>query len=692
MKVFSVPAEVMCDPQLNITSILERRCADTTNPLLYRWQMSPGNWQPVRAREFRAMVVAVAKGLIASGIVPGDRIGIMSRTRFEWTLIDFAIWYAGAVSVPVYETSAPAQAAWALSHSEAKAVFVEDDKLAGVIEQANSIEPLHLENTWVINNGALDALITAGLNVPEEAVYTARDTATCSSLATIVYTSGTTGRPKGCPLTHGHFLNLSVNTKLAEPEIANPHNSSIIFLPLAHVLARLIQILAMDAGVQIGHSPNIKNLAADLDSFKPTMLLVVPRVFEKIYEGAKAKAAKGGTLNKALFDRSVKVAIEWSRAKISGRVPLALAAQYTFYDRLVYAKLRAAMGGQLKYAVSGGGPLSDTLGHFFHAVGIRVVEGYGLTETCAPIAAGRISEFQIGAIGPLLPGAQGRIAEDGELQVRGVGVIDGYYKNPQEDATAFTEDGWFKTGDLARFDERGNLTIVGRKKEIIVTAGGKNVVPSVAEDHIRTSPLVSQAMLVGDQKPFIAALVTLDPDTLPEQLEHLGLPRAMSIPEAAVHPKVREAVQMFIDEANLLVSRAEAVREFRIMNKDLTEADGYLTPSQKLKRSKILKDFSAYVDDMYSRVSGDMSVRLERLQEIKEQASEKLHEYAEQASERIEELREQASERLQGYQAARAQKSESTEQVEATAVTSDGRKDTAVIEAAEDDTSRSHEQ
>ena len=250
MKVFSVPAEVMCDPQLNITSILERRCADTTNPLLYRWQMSPGNWQPVRAREFRAMVVAVAKGLIASGIVPGDRIGIMSRTRFEWTLIDFAIWYAGAVSVPVYETSAPAQAAWALSHSEAKAVFVEDDKLAGVIEQANSIEPLHLENTWVINNGALDALITAGLNVPEEAVYTARDTATCSSLATIVYTSGTTGRPKGCPLTHGHFLNLSVNTKLAEPEIANPHNSSIIFLPLAHVLARLIQILAMDAGVQ----------------------------------------------------------------------------------------------------------------------------------------------------------------------------------------------------------------------------------------------------------------------------------------------------------------------------------------------------------------------------------------------------------------------------------------------------------
>ena len=473
-----------------------------------------------------------------------------------------------------------------------------------------------------------------------------------------MYTSGTTGRPKGCALTHGHFLNLSVNTKMVEPEIANSRNSSILFLPLAHVLARLIQVLALDAGLVIGHSPNIKNLAADLDSFKPTMLLVVPRVFEKVYEGAMAKAAKGGKFNKSLFERSTDIAVRWSQAKVEGRVPLKLAAQYALYDKLVYSKLRAALGGELRYAVSGGGPLGERLAHFFHAVGVQVVEGYGLTETCAPIAAGRINPYQIGMIGPLIPGSEGYIAEDGELLVRGVGVISSYYKNPEEDAQAFTEDGWFRTGDLARFDERGYLKIVGRKKEIIVTAGGKNVIPGIAESHLRTSPLVSQAMLVGDEKPFVAALVTLDPDTLPEQLEHLGLPRSLSIPEAAVHPAVRAAVQKLVDEANQLVSRAEGIREFRIMNRDLTEADGYLTPSQKLRRAKILQDFSSYVDEMYGKVSDSTSDSLARLQEyaaeqsekfaeLREQAAERLHEYADHQAERLAELREQAAEKFE---------------------------------------------
>ena len=473
-----------------------------------------------------------------------------------------------------------------------------------------------------------------------------------------MYTSGTTGRPKGCALTHGHFLNLSANTRLVEPEIANSRNSSILFLPLAHVLARLIQVLALDAGLVIGHSPNIKNLAADLDSFKPTMLLVVPRVFEKVYEGAMAKAAKGGKFNKSLFERSTDIAVRWSQAKVEGRVPLKLAAQYALYDKLVYSKLRAALGGELRYAVSGGGPLGERLAHFFHAVGVQVVEGYGLTETCAPIAAGRINPYQIGMLGPLIPGSEGYIAEDGELLVRGVGVISSYYKNPEEDAHAFTEDGWFRTGDLARFDERGYLKIVGRKKEVIVTAGGKNVIPGIAEGHLRTSPLVSQAMLVGDEKPFISALVTLDPDTLPEQLEHLGLPRSLSIPEAAVHPAVRAAIQKLVDEANQLVSRAEGIREFRIMNRDLTEEDGYLTPSQKLRRAKILQDFSSYVDEMYGKVSDSTSDSLARLQEyaaeqsekfaeLREQAAERLHEYADHQAERLAELREQAAEKFE---------------------------------------------
>ena len=662
MKVFSSPAEVIVDPSLNLTSLVERHRANSADPVLYRRQMSPGNWQPVRASEFYRMVADLAKGMIAAGIHPGDRVGIMSRTRFEWTVIDFAIWYAGAISVPVYETNAPAQAAWALSHSEATAVFVEDEKLLGRIKEAEELsasteEPMQLKHRWVIENGDLDELSARASEVSDEQLEQARTRATCDDIATIVYTSGTTGRPKGCPLTHGNFLNLSANTRFVESEIANPRNSSILFLPLAHVLARLIQVLALDAGVVIGHSPNIKNLAADLDSFKPTMLLVVPRVFEKVYEGAKAKAEKGGSLNKALFDRSVDIAIAWSKAKVAGHVSFKLAAQYALYDRLVYSKLRAALGGQLHYAVSGGGPLGERLAHFFHAVGVQVIEGYGLTETCAPIAAGRITPYQIGRIGPLLPGAEGAIAEDGELLVRGVGVMKGYYKNPEEDAQAFTEDGWFRTGDLAEFDEAGLLKIVGRKKEIIVTAGGKNVIPGIAENHLRTSPLVSQAMLVGDEKPFIAALVTLDPDTLPEQLEHLGLPRSLSIPEAAVHPAVRAAVQRIVDEANQLVSRAEGIREFRIMNRDLTEEDGYLTPSHKIRRAKVLQDFSSYVDEMYGRVTATTSDSLSRLQdyaaeqterlvELRDQATERLAEYADQQAERLAEFRDQATERL----------------------------------------------
>lgn len=663
MKVFSTPAEVLVDPSLNLTSIVERHRADSSNPVLYRRQMSPGNWQPIRAQQFHQMVTDLAKGMIASGIRPGDRVGIMSRTRFEWTVIDFAIWYAGAVSVPVYETNAAAQAAWALSHSEAVAIFVEDEKLLNRVAEAeeyaaSTSEPCQLKHRWVIENGDLDALSARASEVSDEQLEQVRSAAGGDDIATIVYTSGTTGRPKGCALTHGHFLNLSANTKFAEPEIANPRNSSILFLPLAHVLARLIQVLALDAGLVIGHSPNIKNLAADLDSFKPTMLLVVPRVFEKVYEGAMAKAAKGGKFNKALFERSTDIAVRWSQAKVEGRVPVKLAAQYALYDKLVYSKLRAALGGELRYAVSGGGPLGERLAHFFHAVGVQVVEGYGLTETCAPIAAGRINPYQIGMIGPLIPGSEGYIAEDGELLVRGVGVISSYYKNPEEDAQAFTEDGWFRTGDLARFDERGYLKIVGRKKEIIVTAGGKNVIPGIAEGHLRTSPLVSQAMLVGDEKPFVAALVTLDPDTLPEQLEHLGLPRSLSIPEAAVHPAVRAAIQKLVDEANQLVSRAEGIREFRIMNRDLTEEDGYLTPSQKLRRAKILQDFSSYVDEMYGKVSDSTSDSLARLQEyaaeqsekfaeLREQAAERLHEYADQQTERLAELREQAAEKFE---------------------------------------------
>ena len=635
MKFVSVPEAVVSDPSQNLTDILERRLRDSSDPVLYRVQKTPGNWVPVRASQFKAEVAAIAKGLMASGIGAGDVVGIMSRTRYEWTLVDFAIWYAGAISVPVYETSSPSQAAWALSHSEAKAAFVENDRLAQVIEQAGDIEPLKLNEVYVFDNNALEDLKRAGEHVTDEELEARRSIATGKSTATIVYTSGTTGRPKGCMLTHGNFLGLANQVSVGEPDVASPSNSTIIFLPLAHVLAREVQILAINSGLEVGHSPDIKNLTADLSSFKPSVLLVVPRVFEKVYEASIRKAEKGGKLNAGLFKRSVKVANAWSKASIAGNVPRKLQMQYKFYDKMVYAKLREALGGRLRYAVSGGGSLAPQLGHFFHAVGVKVIEGYGMTETTGSISVGRVKRFDIGNVGPLLPGASARIAEDGELEVTGIGVMKSYYNNPEENAVAFTEDGWLRTGDLARIDERGFIHIVGRKKEIIVTAGGKNVVPGAAEDRLRTSPMVSNAMLVGDEKPFIAALVTLDPDTLPDELEHLGLPRDMSISDASVNPKVREAIQKLVDEANALVSRAEAIREFRIAPKDFTEEAGHLTPSQKIRRSQVMKDFSSYIEEMYNRTKDSVNESSEKFQAFK---AEKNQQYQAFKAEKVEKL------------------------------------------------------
>ncbi|MGV3017379.1 AMP-dependent synthetase/ligase [Rothia sp. 88186D007BW] len=651
MKEIHSPQLVTVDPAVNLTDMVELRAQDSRDPLVYRVQKSTGNWVPVTAKNFRQQVISLAKGLMAAGIEAGDVIGVMSRTRYEWTLIDFAIWYAGAISVPVYETSSPAQAAWALSHSGAKAIFVENSKLADLIDQARTLteEELSLDtlkDVWVIENSAIDTLTASAASVSDEEVEERRCLATLDTVATIVYTSGTTGRPKACPITHGNFVRLSANAKLTIPEIANETNSTLLFLPLAHVLGRLVQVLAFDAGLTVGHAPDIKNLSTDLASFQPTMLLVVPRVFEKVYEGAIKKAEKGGKVNAKLFHRSVDVAIKWSQAKIAGTMTPTLTLQHKFYDKLVYSKLRKAMGGKVRFAVSGGGRLAPHYGHFYHAVGIQVVEGYGLTETTAPLAVGRIRNFDIGNVGTLIPGGSARITQDGELEFKGVGLISGYLDNPEENAAAFTEDGWFRTGDLARIDNEGKIYITGRKKEIIVTAGGKNVMPVPAEDRLRQSPFVSQAMLVGDEKPFISALITLDPDVLPDELERIGLPRTLSLKEASTNPRVREAIQKFIDDANALVSKAESIREFRILDKDFTEAEGHLTPSMKVRRKQVLADFNSYIEDIYNRTKTTMAETAERVQELRAEQTEKWDQFKAVQAEKIQEFTETQGQKL----------------------------------------------
>ncbi|WP_269928285.1 AMP-dependent synthetase/ligase [Kocuria massiliensis] len=607
MKRTTVELHEHVDEKSNITDVLESKFPHKAENVLYKVQRSPGQWEEVTVRQFRDDVVEVAKGLIAAGIQPGDRVGIMSRTRYEWAVIDFGVFYAGGVSVPVYETSSPSQVAWNLGDSGAKAVVVETRQHASAVRRATSHGDLAVENVWQIDaedsaKSSLASLKKLGASIDDDRLEKARTSRGLADGATIIYTSGTTGRPKGCLLSHGNFVKLSASARQAIPEVASQQNSTLLFLPLAHVFARYIHILSVDAGVVVGHCPDLKNLTTDIKSFSPTFLLVVPRVFEKIYNGARAKAHDGGRLKGKIFDAAERIGVRWSKTVMSARTPSpVLKTQYALVNRLVFRQLREAMGGRVEYAVSGGGPLGTHLGHFFHAAGIRILEGYGLTETTAPATVGTVKDFQIGTVGPPLPGIEIMIADDGEILCRGVGVIQKYHENPTADSESFTEDGWFRTGDLGELTDRGMLKITGRKKEILVTAGGKNVIPGLVEDEIRKSPLVSQCVVVGDQRPFIAALITLDEETLPKELENLGLDPSMSPQEAAESETVQRAVQELIDQANERVSKAESVRAFRIIPQDFTEQSGHLTPSLKIRRPQVMKDYANVVESIYSQ-------------------------------------------------------------------------------------------
>lgn len=596
MKSYELPSLVESPNHENITDLLIERVKKTPSIPLFGVEDSPGVWRDVSAQAFLEQVQDLARGFIAAGIKPGDAVGLMSRTRYEWALIDFALWFAGAVSVPIYETSAPAQIEWVLSDSDAVALIVETKEHQDRFEKVKANTPL-VKQLWRLDDDSLFKLVGLGKTVSQDAVEQARTSRGLDDLATIIYTSGTTGKPKGCELLHRGFVDLSKNSQLELPQVVKEGNATLLFLPLAHVYARFISILCVHGGIRVGHQPDTKSVAAGMQSFKPNFLLAVPRVFEKVYNSAEQKAEAGGKGN--IFRKAVQVAIDYSRALDTSKGPsFGLKLQHKVFDALVYKKLRAAMGGNVEYAVSGGAPLGERLGHFFRAIGLIVLEGYGLTETSAPAMIGRPDDAQIGKVGRVLPGCAVKIADDGEILLKGSNVLRGYWKNPEATKAAI-QDGWFRTGDIGELDDQGFISITGRKKELIVTSGGKNVAPTALEDPLRASPIIGQAVVIGDQRQFVSVLISLDPEMLPVWLANNGQKSDMSLSQAAKNPVVLAELQRKIDEVNATVSNAEGIKKFAVIESELSEESGHLTPSLKIKREVVTRDFAPVIDEIY---------------------------------------------------------------------------------------------
>jgi long-chain acyl-CoA synthetase len=603
VREFSIPALAQIPATANLADVVFRRAAEQPQAVVLRRPSGPsgvaGEWTDVTASQFSGEVIALAKGLIAAGIEPGDRVALMSHTRYEWTLIDYAIWTAGAVTVPVYETSSAEQAEWILSDSGARACFVETASYGDIIGSFRDRVPA-LSHLWRIDSD-LDSLRAAGADVGDEVVAERAATAGAADLATVIYTSGTTGRPKGCELTHENLLSDVRNAFLGPLTlIAGAQNpGTLLFLPLAHVFARIIQVGCLEGGIVLGHCGDLTALLPALASFRPTFILAVPRVFERVYNTAEQKAVseKKG----AIFSRAADAAIAYSRALDGpGRPSFGLRAQHALFDRLVYGKLRAALGGRTEYAVSGGAALSERLSHFFRGIGVTVLEGYGLTETTAATTVNRPDRNKIGTVGQPLPGVAIKIADDGEILISGKNVFPGYWHNEAATKEVFAEGGWFATGDIGELDEEGFLKITGRKKEMIVTAGGKNVAPAVLEDRLRSHALISQCMVVGDGKPFVAALITLDPEALGPWKQAHGKPADATVAGLRDDPDLVADVQAAVDDANQAVSRAESIRKFRILDVDFTQEAGQLTVKLGIRRSVLLKDFAADIDALYS--------------------------------------------------------------------------------------------
>ncbi|RZS44760.1 long-chain acyl-CoA synthetase [Herbihabitans rhizosphaerae] len=597
MREFTVPALVEIPSSGGVGDLVYTNADEAPNDVVLRRKVD-GQWRDITATAFRDEVTDVAKGLIASGIGKGDRVGILAANRYEWTLFDFAIWAAGAVPVPIYATSSPEQIKWILSDSGAVALVVEDTELADRVAVVRDDLP-DLRHVWQIEDGAVDTVVAAGKDTDASEVDSRRAATKPEDLATIIYTSGTTGQPKGCVLTHGNFIAEVGNAvELLHPLFkgaTDEEATTLLFIPVAHVFGRMVEVGCIYARAIMGHSPGVKTVAEDLASYKPTFILSVPYVLEKVYNGARQKAHAAG--KGKIFDAAAATAIAFSEADKPG---LGLKIKHAIFDKLVYSKLRAAIGGRVRYAISGGAALGHRLTHFFRGVGITVFEGYGLTETTAASTVNALGAFKPGSVGKPLPGTSIKIAEDGEILIKGGQVFPQYWKNEAATKAALDSDGWFASGDLGSLDDEGFLSITGRRKEILVTSGGKNVAPAVIEDRISAHPLIAQAMVVGDGKKYIAALVTLDPEFFGHWKSDASKPADASVADLIDDAELNAEIQKAVDDGNAAVSKAESVRKFRILTTEFTPESGHLTPSLKLKRNVIMKDFASDVEALYN--------------------------------------------------------------------------------------------
>ena len=596
MNEVTTPALVPSATAGNLTNLIAERAWFEPERITMSRPLGDG-WQSVTAREVDEEVRATAKGLIAAGIQIGDRVAIMARTRYEWTILDFAIWYAGAVVVPIYDTSSAEQIDWILNDSSTVGIIVETPALRELVQ---TVQPAHTKHVWVMTEDVLTVLRNAGAQVSDDEIERRRAALGPDTLATLIYTSGTTGKPKGVSLTHGNFLAECGNVVQGASDLfLKPGGSTLLFLPVAHVFGRMVQIGAINSGLHLAHcSDPVGRLPIDLASFKPTFVLAVPRIFEKIYNGAEARAEAAG--KGKIFRKAADVAIAYSEALDKKRISPVLKLKHGLFDKLVYSKIRAGMGGRVEAAISGGAPLGVRLGHFYRGAGVTILEGYGLTETTAGATLNLTGAHRVGSVGRPIPGTSIKIAEDGEVLIRGAIVMRGYWQNDAANAEVFDSQGWFQTGDLGKLDDEGFLYIVGRKKELIVTAGGKNVAPAVLEDRLRAHPLVSQCLVVGDNQPFIAALVTIDQDSLKGWVTNHKKEGA-SMADLANDPDLIAVIQTAVDDANKAVSKAESIRKFTILTTDFTIAGGHLTQKLSIKRHVVAKEFAKEIDQLFTK-------------------------------------------------------------------------------------------